>query len=226
MIYTSYFAKLKELEKNNIIPISICTRAPDWYRGLQYKKLAPKYGFFMEWKKTHDNDYYIEHFEAEVLDKLDTATVVKELNYLVPNVNGKDTGVVDDDVFVRGDNYYVKAYQSTASGTLQDKYSESETATNYARVMKFGAFTVSAYTAKYKVRAYAILEDGTYVYSKLVNFSVFDVASYMYDNRIMSTKAEHDYLYDKILTKVQPDYKYIDKDWSPIVKPVSFRMIP
>ena len=84
MIYTSYFAKLKELEKNNIIPISICTRAPDWYRGLQYKKLAPKYGFFMEWKKTHDNDYYIEHFEAELLDKLDTATVVKELNNLVP----------------------------------------------------------------------------------------------------------------------------------------------
>ena len=120
--------------------------------------------------------------------------------YALANVNGKDTGVVDDDVFVRGDNYYVKAYQSTASGTLQDKYSESETATNYARVMKFGAFTVSAYTAKYKVRAYAILEDGTYVYSKLVNFSVFDVASYMYDNRIMSTKAEHDYLYDKILT--------------------------
>ncbi|MCI9618156.1 MAG: hypothetical protein HFG31_09250, partial [Eubacterium sp.] len=146
--------------------------------------------------------------------------------YALANVNGKDTGVVDDDVFVRGDNYYVKAYQSTASGTLQDKYSESETATNYARVMKFGAFTVSAYTAKYKVRAYAVLEDGTYVYSKLVNFSVFDVASYMYDNRIMSTKAEHDYLYDKILTKVQPDYKYIDKDWSPIVKPVSFRMIP
>ena len=74
MIYTSYFAKLKELEKNNIIPISICARSPDWYRGLQYKKLAPKYGFFMEWKKTHDNDYYIEHFEAEVLDGLNATT--------------------------------------------------------------------------------------------------------------------------------------------------------
>lgn len=48
MIYTSYFAKLKELEKHNIIPISICCKAPDWYKWLQYKKLAPKYGFFME----------------------------------------------------------------------------------------------------------------------------------------------------------------------------------
>ena len=42
MIYTSYFAKIKELERNNIIPISICAKVPDWYKGLQYKKLAPK----------------------------------------------------------------------------------------------------------------------------------------------------------------------------------------
>ena len=46
MIYTSYFAKLKELEKHNIILISIC------------------------------------------------GTVIKELNYLVPNVNGKDIALI------------------------------------------------------------------------------------------------------------------------------------
>lgn len=46
MIYTSYFAKLKELQKNNITPVSICAKVPDWYDGLQYKKLAPQYGFF------------------------------------------------------------------------------------------------------------------------------------------------------------------------------------
>ena len=51
MIYTSYFAKLKSLP-DNIVPISICGKAPDWYEGLQYKKLAPKYDFFMKWKKT------------------------------------------------------------------------------------------------------------------------------------------------------------------------------
>lgn len=56
MIYTSYFAKLKSLP-DNIIPISICGKAPDWYKGLQYKKLAPKYDFFMKWKENHDNDY-------------------------------------------------------------------------------------------------------------------------------------------------------------------------
>ncbi len=78
MIYTSYFAKLKSLP-DNIVPISICGKAPDWYKGLQYKKLAPKYDFFMEWKKNHDNDYYIKCFNEQVLDKLDILTVIRNL---------------------------------------------------------------------------------------------------------------------------------------------------
>lgn len=78
MIYTSYFAKLKSLP-DNIVPISICGKAPDWYKGLQYKKLAPKYDFFMEWKKNHDNDYYIKCFNEQVLDKLNVLTVIRNL---------------------------------------------------------------------------------------------------------------------------------------------------
>ena len=69
MIYTSYFAQLKNLP-DNIIPISICGKAPDWYHGLQYKKLAPKYDFFMKWKENHDNNYYIKCFNEQVLSKL------------------------------------------------------------------------------------------------------------------------------------------------------------
>ena len=83
MLYTSYFAKLKKLP-SNIIPISICGKAPDWYNGIQYKKLAPKYGFFTEWKKTHDNNYYIEHFNSDVLSILDPRNVILELQTLIP----------------------------------------------------------------------------------------------------------------------------------------------
>lgn len=83
MIYTSYFANLKKLP-SNVIPISICGKAPDWYQGIQYKVLAPKYGFFMEWKKTHDNDYYIEHFNSDVLSNLDYREVLTKLQSLVP----------------------------------------------------------------------------------------------------------------------------------------------
>lgn len=79
MIYTSYFAKLKSLPEN-VIPISICGKAPDWYKGLQYKKLAPKYDLFMEWKKNHDNDYYIKCFNEQVLNTLNVDNVVYELN--------------------------------------------------------------------------------------------------------------------------------------------------
>ena len=49
MIYTTYFAKLKKLP-DNVIPISICGKAPGWYGGLQYKKLAPKYDFLSNGK--------------------------------------------------------------------------------------------------------------------------------------------------------------------------------
>ena len=83
MIYTSYFAKLKSLPKN-VVPISICGKAPAWYKGLQYKKLAPKYDFFMKWKQTHDNDYYIKCFNKQVLSKLDVSNVIRELIDLIP----------------------------------------------------------------------------------------------------------------------------------------------
>lgn len=93
MIYTSYFAKLKELENHNIIPISICGKAPDWYKGLQYKKLAPKYGFFMEWKRNHDNEYYIEHFQKEVLDGLDATEVILDFSRMAYGFNAGENDI-------------------------------------------------------------------------------------------------------------------------------------
>ena len=85
MIYTIYFAKLKSLPEH-IIPISICGKAPDWYKGLQYKKLAPKYDFFMKWKENHDNSYYIKCFQEQVLDELNAEQVYKELRSLTAHV--------------------------------------------------------------------------------------------------------------------------------------------
>lgn len=81
MIYTSYFAQLRNLPKD-ITPFSICGKAPDWYRGFQYKKLAPKYDFFMKWKETHDNDYYIKCYQEQVLAKLTPVEVIMDLSRL------------------------------------------------------------------------------------------------------------------------------------------------
>lgn len=81
-MYTGYFAKLKSYEEFGLVSVSIALKAPDWYHGAQYKKLAPKWSFFSEWKNgSHkgDNDYYMQHFKTEVLDNLDPEQVVKEL---------------------------------------------------------------------------------------------------------------------------------------------------
>lgn len=84
MIYTSYFAKLKSLP-DNVVPISICAKVPNWYKGLQYKKLAPKYDFFMKWKEDHDNDYYIKCFNKQVLEPLSVARIVDEIQVMIPD---------------------------------------------------------------------------------------------------------------------------------------------
>lgn len=83
MVYTSYFAKLKSLP-DNIVPISICAKAPDWYKGLQYKKLAPKYDFFMKWKENHDNDYYTKCFNEQVLNPLFVTRVLRDIHLMIP----------------------------------------------------------------------------------------------------------------------------------------------
>ena len=84
-MYTGYFAQLKKYETAGLIPVSICGKAPDWYTGLQYKKLAPKWLFFSEWKSgSHkgDNDYYIEHFNDEVLNVTSVRKVIIDIEKL------------------------------------------------------------------------------------------------------------------------------------------------
>lgn len=91
---------------SNVVPISICGKAPDWYTGLQYKKLAPKYQFFMEWKRTHDNAYYVEHFEQEVLVQLNADTVFKELSAL----SGGQTLYLDGGIVLLRDRHIASGY--------------------------------------------------------------------------------------------------------------------
>lgn len=83
MIYTSYFEKLRKMPKN-IIPIAICAKVPDWYTGLQYKKLAPKYEFFNKWKQDHNNEEFVKCYKEQVLDQLDAHKVINELYEMLP----------------------------------------------------------------------------------------------------------------------------------------------
>lgn len=52
-MFTSYFAK----NANNKNAVSISGKCPEWYKGKEYKKLAPKFWFFAKYKADHDEAF-------------------------------------------------------------------------------------------------------------------------------------------------------------------------
>lgn len=74
-MHTSYYAKSAKHPN----AVSIAGKAPAFYTGRQYKKLAPKFWFFEKYKKDGDEEFYTKHYYEEVLDKLDPFIVLKEL---------------------------------------------------------------------------------------------------------------------------------------------------
>ena len=63
MIYTGYFAKVKQYENAGLTTVSISGKAPDFYKGPEYKGLAPRWQMFSDWKKGKiDNFGYTKLF--------------------------------------------------------------------------------------------------------------------------------------------------------------------
>ena len=73
---TSYYSKYNGKSPN---AVSIAAKAPSWYKGREYKKLAPKYWFFKKYKEDGDEDFYIKHYYKEVLNELDPKEIYEEL---------------------------------------------------------------------------------------------------------------------------------------------------
>lgn len=59
--------------------VSIAGRAPDNYKGREYKKLAPKYWFFKKYKKDNDENFYTAQYYREILDTFNPEKVYAEL---------------------------------------------------------------------------------------------------------------------------------------------------
>jgi hypothetical protein len=76
MIYTSYFSK-SGLVPN---PISIAGKCPDFFKGPEYKKLAPQYSWWKQWHDEHlSNEWYKQKYYSTILDKLNPLQVAREL---------------------------------------------------------------------------------------------------------------------------------------------------
>lgn len=68
-----------ELDSGDGRSVSIAGRCPDYFKGRQYKKLAPKIDFFREYKRTGDKVAYINAYRTQVLAKLDPKQIWAEL---------------------------------------------------------------------------------------------------------------------------------------------------
>ncbi len=142
------------------------------------------------------------------------------LVYGIASIDNKLYLENDEDMVVDSDNPYVKSFESTSQGTVNKVMGDSTTATYYVRTMAFGAYNNNAFTAGYKVRAYALLEGGTYVYGDIEEYSVYDIADYMYQNNIMNTLNGHEYLFNNILSVVDSNYEQIEYNYgNSLVKP-------
>ena len=109
------------------------------------------------------------------------------------------------ELYVGSTSDTVYSYQATGKGELAANVSEMENSKSYAMTMKF-IKTPEFFGAGMLARAYAELEDGSFIYSDTVNFSVYNIADVLYTKKSMSSEAEHNYLYNTILKPVNPDY--------------------
>ena len=122
------------------------------------------------------------------------------------------------DMYVGSANAYVNNYASTNNGKMPaGAVSSSAGVSSYAMTMRFGGQNANAYTAMYMVRVYAKLSDGSYVYTDVSTMSIYDIASRIYNAGSMSTEAGHNYLYNNILSVVNPNYEQREYGWSGIV---------
>ena len=86
MIYTGYWAKLKEYEQNGLIPVGISGKIPDGFNGARYQQLAPKYSWWKQWHDEHmSNDWFVQKYYETVLNQLNPVAVLNDLQKI-----GKD----------------------------------------------------------------------------------------------------------------------------------------
>ena len=75
-IYTSYFANLKNLEKDDIVPIGICCYPPKWFKGPNLRAIAPSPDILEKCKSSHAE--YEKRYRAEVLSLFKDANILLE----------------------------------------------------------------------------------------------------------------------------------------------------
>ena len=88
-IYTSYFGNLKNLKKNNIVPIGVCQFPPKWFDGPNLISIAPTKDILLNCKNNHQE--FIKRYKNEVLSiHRDPQDFVNRLEFIS---NGNDVAL-------------------------------------------------------------------------------------------------------------------------------------
>jgi hypothetical protein len=153
---------------------------------------------------------------------------VRVISAVEPTINGKnvveygnvigfvDDGIGENEMYVgNAKTNYIRSYKSTSLGRSSYNFSDSDTATCYIMTIINNGTTVPALTQQYMIRAYAKLSDGTYVYSDVLTYSIYEVAGLLYNENRMPNAEQHNFLYDNILSVVNKNYKNVPyESWS------------
>ena len=176
---------------------------------------------------TISEDVQIEGYQIS-----QTSLGFRTVSSVEPEINGQEVveygniyaiirgDVTGNDMYIGSDNEYVASFRATEEGITDKNYSDSETAINYVRTMNDNGNTSEALCQKYMIRAYAKLADGSYVYSDVCKYTIFNVAKFLYDNVMMPNMASHQNVYENILKIVDSSYAAVDYNWgNAVVKP-------
>lgn len=121
--------------------------------------------------------------------------------------------VTKDEMVVENLNDNVFVFEATENGKTDYDFMEGDNVQSYVATMKF-IKVKDYYNAKMRVRAFAKLKDGTYIYSDESVSSVYEISDYLYKTNRMNTFLQHQYLYENILKVCDFDYEKIDYNWN------------
>ena len=134
-------------------------------------------------------------------------------------VYGLSDYISNEDMVVGSTAETVYAFEGSADGELSTNFSKRKNAQSYAMTMK-NIKNAEFYNTKISVRAYAVLEDGSIVYSDVKKMTVYNTADYLYQNLKMNNLSGHEYLYNEILSVANPVYQKKDFIWSSATAPM------
>lgn len=130
------------------------------------------------------------------------------------NIYGiSSAGVTDAELVLHSNSSYVANFAFTSAGLMPQKFGSSATADYYAMTMTNNGTSADAYNMEYAVRTYAVLEDGSVVYSNIKKYTIYKVAAYLYNNNLMTNYSGHSYLFNDILKVVDSSYKEVPYNW-------------